>query len=226
MSNVTAAAIKALREKTGAGIVECKKALTEAEGNEEKAIENLRKHGLASATKKEGRVAAEGLVNAYIHAGGKIGVLLEVNCQTDFVARTEEFRAFVHDLAMHITAAEPRFTNKEDVPPEVLEKEREIALEQARLDPKNSGKPQQVLDRIVEGRISKFYQETCLMEQAFVKDQNITVGDLVRQMISKTGENIRVRRFTRYKMGEGLEKRTSDLGAEVQDLLGGAAASN
>jgi elongation factor Ts len=221
MPNVTPAAIKALREKTGAGMMECKKALTEAEGDEEKAIENLRKHGLASATKKEGRVAAEGLVNAYIHAGGKIGVLLEVNCQTDFVARTEEFRAFVHDLAMHITAAEPRFTNKEEVPAEVLEKEREIALEQAQLDPKNSGKPQQVLDKIVEGRVSKFYQETCLMEQAFVKDQNITVGDLVRQMISKTGENIRVRRFTRYKMGEGLEKRTSDLGAEVQDLLGG-----
>lgn len=221
MSNVTPAAIKALREKTGAGMMECKKALTEAEGNEEKAIENLRKHGLATATKKAGRVAAEGLVNAYIHAGGKIGVLLEVNCETDFVARGEEFRAFVHNLAMHITAAEPRFTNKEDVPPEVLDKEREIALEQARLDPKNSGKPQQVLDKIVEGRIGKFYQETCLMEQAFVKDQNITVGDLVGQMISKTGENIRVRRFTRYKMGEGLEKRASDLGAEVQDLLGG-----
>lgn len=221
MSNVTPAAIKALRDKTGAGMMECKKALTEAEGNEEKAIENLRKHGLASATKKEGRVAAEGLVNSYIHAGGKIGVLLEVNCQTDFVARTEEFRAFVHDLAMHITAAEPRFTNKDEVPPDVLDKEREIALEQARLDPKNSGKPQQVLDKIVEGRISKFYQETCLMEQAFVKDQNITVGDLVKQMISKTGENIKIRRFTRYKMGEGLEKRTSDLGAEVQDLLGG-----
>ena len=221
MSNVTPAAIKALREKTGAGILECKAALTEAEGTEEKAIEILRKRGLASATKKEGRVAAEGLVNAYIHAGGKIGVLLEVNSQTDFVARTEEFRAFVHDLAMHITAAEPRFTNKEDVPPEVLDKEREIAIEQARLDPKNSGKPQQVLDKIVEGRLSKFYQETCLMEQAFVKDQNITVGDLVRQMISKTGDNIIVRRFTRYKMGEGLEKPPSDLGAEVQDLLGG-----
>jgi len=221
MSNVTPAAIKALREKTGAGMMECKAALTEAESNEEKAIEILRKRGLASATKKEGRVAAEGLVNAYIHAGGKIGVLLEVNCQTDFVARTEEFRAFVHDLAMHITAAEPRFTNKEDVPPAVLDKEREIALEQARLDPKNSGKPQQVLDKIVEGRLNKFYQETCLMEQAFVKDQNITVGDLVRQMISKTGENIIVRRFTRYKMGEGLEKPPSDLGAEVQDLLGG-----
>lgn len=221
MSNVTPAAIKMLRDKTGAGMMECKAALTEAEGNEEKAIEILRKRGLASASKKEGRVAAEGLVNAYIHAGGKIGVLLEVNCQTDFVARTEEFRAFVHDLAMHITAAEPRFTNKEDVPAEVQEKEREIALEQARLDPKNAGKPQQVLDKIIEGRLSKFFQETCLMEQPFVKDQNVTVGQLVAQMVAKTGENIKVRRFTRYKMGEGLEKRSSDLGAEVQEMLGG-----
>lgn len=224
MSNVTPAAIKALRDKTGAGMMECKAALNEAEGSEDKAIEILRKRGLASASKKEGRVAAEGLVNAYIHAGGKIGVLLEVNCQTDFVARTEEFRAFVHDLAMHITAAEPRYNNKEDVPADVLEKEKEIALEQARMDPKNANKPAQVLEKIVEGRISKFYQETCLMEQPFVKDQNITVGDLVRQMISKTGENVRVRRFTRYKMGEGLEKRASDLGSEVQDLLGGASS--
>jgi elongation factor Ts len=222
MSNgVTPAAIKALREKTGAGMMECKRALTEAEGEEEKAIEILRKHGLATATKKSGRIAAEGLVNSYIHAGGKIGVLLEVNCETDFVARSEEFRTFVHDLAMHITAAEPRFVSKEDVPADVLDKEQEIALEQARLDPKNAGKPPQVLEKIVEGRLSKFYQEACLMEQPFVKDQNITVGDLVRQMITKTGENVRLRRFTRYKMGEGLEKRSSDLSAEVQDLLGG-----
>ena len=222
MSNgVTPAAIKALREKTGAGMMECKRALTEAEGQEEKAIEILRKHGLATATKKSGRIAAEGLVNSYIHAGGKIGVLLEVNCETDFVARSEEFRTFVHDLAMHITAAEPRFVSKEDVPADVLDKEQEIALEQARLDPKNAGKPPQVLEKIVEGRLSKFYQEACLMEQPFVKDQNITVGDLVRQMITKTGENVRLRRFTRYKMGEGLEKRSSDLSAEVQDLLGG-----
>jgi len=222
MSNgVTPAAIRALREKTGAGMMECKAALVEAEGNEEKAIEILRKRGLAAATKKASRIAAEGLVNAYIHAGGKIGVLLEVNCQTDFVARTDDFRTFVHDLAMHITAAEPRFITKEDVPPDVLDKEKEIALDQARLDPKNAGKPAQVLEKIVEGRLSKFYQEACLMEQPFVKDQNITVGDLVSQMIQKTGENIKVRRFTRYKMGEGLEKRSSDLGGEVQDLLGG-----
>ncbi|HWP42431.1 MAG TPA: translation elongation factor Ts [Blastocatellia bacterium] len=220
-NQITPAAIKALREKTGAGMMECKSALTEAAGNEEKAIEILRKRGLATATKKSSRVAAEGMVDAYIHAGGKIGVLVEVNCETDFVARGEDFRSFVHDLAMHVTAAEPRFITKEDVPAEVLEKEREIALEQARSDPKNANKPQQVLDKIVEGRLTKFYQETCLMEQPFIKDQNITVGDLVRQMISKTGENIKVRRFTRYKMGEGLDKRVSDLGAEVQELLGG-----
>jgi elongation factor Ts len=221
MGTISPAAIKALREKTGAGMMECKSALTEAEGNEEKAIEILRKRGLATATKKAGRIAAEGLVDSYIHAGGKVGVLVEVNCETDFVARGQEFRSFVHDLAMHITAAEPRYVSKEDVTEEVLAKEREIALEQARSDPKNANKPQQVIDKIIEGRVSKFYQEVCLMEQPFVKDQNISVGDLVRQMISKTGENIKVRRFVRFKMGEGLEKRSSDLGAEVKDLLGG-----
>jgi elongation factor Ts len=218
---VTPAAIKALREKTGAGMMECKSALTEAAGDENSAIDILRKRGLATATKKSGRVAAEGVVDSYIHAGGKIGVLLEVNCETDFVARTEQFRGFVHDLAMHITAAEPRFITKEDVPAEVLDKEREIALEQARLDPRNANKPDQVLEKIVEGRVSKFYQEACLMEQPFIKDQNITVGELVRRTISNTGENVRVRRFTRFKMGEGLEKRSSDLGAEVQEILGG-----
>lgn len=220
-NEITPATIKALREKTGAGMMECKAALTEAEGIEEKAIDVLRKRGLASATKKSGRVAAEGLVHSYIHAGGKIGVLVEVNCETDFVARGEEFRSFVHDLAMHITAAEPRFTGKEEVPAEVLEKEREIALEQAKQDPKNANKPQQVLDKIIEGRLSKFFQEACLLEQPFVKDQNMTVGELVKSMIAKTGENIRVRRFTRFKMGEGIEKRASDIGADVRDLLGG-----
>ncbi len=218
---VTPAAIKALREKTGAGMMECKGALTEAEGNEEKAIEILRKRGLATATKKSGRVAAEGLVDSYIHAGGKIGVLVEVNCETDFVARGEEFRSFVHDLAMHITAAEPRYTTKEEVPEDILAKEREIALAAAKADQKNANKPDQVFEKIVEGRLTKYYQETCLMEQPYVKDQNISVGDLVRQMISKTGENVKVRRFIRFKMGEGLEKRSSDLGAEVQELLGG-----
>ena len=218
---ITPAAIKALREKTGAGMMECKAALSEAEGSEDKAIDILRKRGLASATKKAGRVAAEGLVDSYIHAGGKIGVLVEVNCETDFVARGEEFRSFVHDLAMHVAAAEPRFLTKDEVSEDVLDKEREIALEQARTDPKNANKPQQVLDKIVEGRMSKFYQEVCLMEQPFVKDQNLTIGQLVTSMISKTGENIKVRRFVRFKMGEGLEKRVSDIGADVRDLLGG-----
>lgn len=222
MSNaITPATIKALREKTGAGMMECKAALTESEGNEEKAIEILRKRGLATATKKSGRVAAEGLVDSYIHAGGKIGVLVEVNCETDFVARGEEFRNFVHDLAMHVAAAEPRYTTKEEVPAEVLDKEREIALDQAKQDPKNANKPQQVLDKIVEGRLSKFYQEACLMEQPFVKDQNITVSQLVTSMVAKTGENVKVRRFVRFKMGEGLEKRVSDISADVRDLLGG-----
>ena len=222
MSNaITPAAIKALREKTGAGMMECKAALTESQGDEEKAIEFLRKRGLASAAKKSGRIAAEGIVDSYIHAGGKIGVLVEVNCETDFVARGEEFRTFVHDLAMHIAAAEPRYLTKEEVPAELLDKEREIALEQAKQDPKNANKPQQVLDKIVEGRLSKFYQDVCLMEQPFVKDQNTTVGVLVSSMTGKTGENVKVRRFVRFKMGEGLEKRSSDLGAEVQELLGG-----
>src|SRR5215510_10717272 len=183
---VSPAAIKALREKTGAGMMECKGALTEAEGNEEKAIEILRKRGLATATKKSGRIAAEGLVDAYIHAGGKIGVLVEVNCETDFVARGDEFRTFVHDVAMQIAAAEPRFIVKEDVPAAVLDKEREIALEQARSDPKNENKPAVVLEKIVEGRLVKFYQEACLMEQPFIRDQNKTVGDLIRQLIQNT----------------------------------------
>ncbi|HUK89908.1 MAG TPA: translation elongation factor Ts [Blastocatellia bacterium] len=222
MSNqVTPALIKALREKTGAGMMECKSALTEAEGNEEKAIEVLRKRGLATATKKSGRIAAEGLIEAYIHAGGKVGVLVEVNCESDFTARSEEFHALAHDLAMHITAAEPTFIDKESVPPEVLEKEKEIAREQVRLDPKSAIKPANVIDAIVEGRVAKFYQESCLLEQPFIKDQNITVGDRVRQLIQSTGENIRIRRFARYKMGEGIQKKVSDLGADVKELLGG-----
>jgi elongation factor Ts len=222
MSNqgISPAAIKALRDKTGAGMMECKIALVESSGDEEKAIEILRKRGLATASKKSGRIAAEGLVHSYIHAGGKIGVLVEVNCETDFTARSEEFRTLVHDISMQIAAAEPRFVLKEDVPTPILDKEREIALEQARLDPKNENKPVQVLEKIVEGRLVKFYQEACLMEQPFIRDQNKAVGDLIRQLIQNTGENIRVRRFERYKMGEGLEKRVTDLGAEVKELLG------
>ncbi|MEW6734585.1 MAG: translation elongation factor Ts [Acidobacteriota bacterium] len=219
MAEITAAAVKALREKTGAGMLECKSALVEAQGDEERAIEVLRKRGLTTAKKKEGRVAAEGIVGSYIHMGGKVGVLVEVNCETDFVARGEEFHAFVKDIAMQICAAEPRFVAKEDVPVELLNKEQEIAREQALADEKNKNKPPQVVDKIVEGRISKYYAEVCLLEQPFIKDQTITVGDLVKQMVAKIGENIRVRRFVRFKMGEGLEKRKDDFASEVAAAL-------
>src|SRR5437764_13506547 len=165
MAEITAGAVKSLREKTGAGMMECKNALTEANGNEEQAIEILRKRGLASARKKEGRIAAEGAVGSYIHMGGKVGVLVEVNCETDFVARGEEFQQLVKDVAMHVAAAEPRYVSREEVPTDALDKEREIARAQAKNDPKNASKPDQVIERIVEGRLNKFYEEAVLMDQ-------------------------------------------------------------
>jgi len=207
--------VRILREKTGAGMMECKKALTEADGNEEKAIEILRKSGLASAKKREGRVAAEGAVTSYIHMGGKVGVLLEVNCETDFVARSEYFQKFIRDVAMHICASEPQFVSREEVPADVIEKEREIALGQATADPKNANKPANILEKMVQGRIDKFLTDVVLLQQPFVKDQTITIGDLVTQMTAKTGEKVSIRRFTRYKLGEGLEKRVDDFAAEV-----------
>ena len=207
---ITAEMVKALREKTGAGMMECKKALTESDGNEEQAIENLRKSGLASAKKREGRIAAEGIVGSYIHMGGKVGVLVEVNCETDFVARSDEFQKFVKDLAMHICASEPQYVGKEDLPAELIEKEREIARGQALADPKNASKPENIIEKMIEGRLEKFYTETILLEQPFVKDQAVTIGELVVQLTAKTGEKISIRRFTRYKMGEGLEKRQED----------------
>ena len=219
MADITANAVKSLREKTGAGMMECKKALVEAEGNEEQAIEVLRKHGLASARKKEGRIAAEGAVGSYIHMGGKVGVLVEVNCETDFVARGEEFQQLVKDIAMHIAAAEPRYVSKEEVPAEAINKEREIAGAAARNEPKNANKPDQVIDKIVEGRINKFYEEAVLLDQPFVKDPAKTVGELVTEKVAKTGERITIRRFSRYKMGEGLQKRGEDFGGEVASLL-------
>lgn len=219
MAEITAAAVKSLREKTGAGMMECKTALTEAQGDEEKAIEILRKRGLASAKKKEGRIAAEGIVGSYIHMGGKVGVLVEINCETDFVARGENFQSFVKDIAMHICAAEPRFVSKEDVSEDVLNKEREIAREQAMSDEKNKNKPAQVIDKIVEGRISKFYAEVCLLDQPFIKDQSITISDLLKQQIATIGENIRIRRFVRFKMGEGIEKKKDDFAGEVAAAL-------
>src|SRR5919198_2454364 len=222
MAEVTAAAVKQLREKTGAGMMECKNALTEANGNEEQAIEILRKRGLASARKKEGRVAAEGAVGSYIHMGGKVGVRVEVNCETDFVARTEEFQALVKDIAMHIAAAEPRYVSREEVPADVLDKEREITRAQISNDPKNANKPAQVVDKIVEGRLNKFYEESVLLDQPFVKDPAKTVNELLTEKIAKTGERITVRRFTRYKMGEGLARRADDFGGEVAALAGGS----
>ena len=221
MAEITAAAVKALREKTGAGMMECKKALTEAGGNEEQAIEILRKRGMATAGKKAGRVAAEGAVGSYIHMGGKVGVLVEVNCETDFVARTEEFQSLVKDIAMHIAAAEPRFVTREEVPADVIAKEREIMGEQAKNDPKNANKPEQVIEKIVEGRLNKFYEEAVLLDQPFVKDPAKTVNELLTEKIAKTGERITVRRFSRYKMGEGLQKRADDFGGEVAALAGG-----
>jgi len=212
--------VKQLREKTGAGMMECKNALVEASGDEEKAINILRERGLASAKKREGRIAAEGIVGSYIHMGGKVGVLVELNCETDFVARGEEFQQLVKDIAMHIAAAEPRYVTREEIPADVLEHEREIYRAQTRNDPKNANKPEPVIEKIVDGRLNKFYEETVLVDQPFVKAPEKTVGELVTEKVSKTGERITVRRFTRYKMGEGLERRTEDFGGEVASMLG------
>ena len=219
MSNITAGMVKDLRERTSAGMMDCKKALVEADGDMEKAIEILRKKGLSQAAKKAGRVAAEGAVGSYIHAGGKIGVLVEVNCETDFVARTDEFQELVRDIAMHIAAAEPRFVTRDEVTEDVLDAERRIAREQAL----EQGKPENVVERIVEGKVGKFYGEAVLLEQPYVKDPDKTVQQLLHEKIAKIGENIQVRRFARYKLGEGIEKRSEDFAAEVAAQIGEAA---
>jgi elongation factor Ts len=195
--NISAEMVKELREKTGVGFMECKSALQESKGDIEEAITILRKRGLASLAKKSGRETKDGLIGAYIH-NGKIGVMLEVNCETDFVARNPDFQTLVKDLAMHIAASDPRFIRKEDVTEDVLAKEREIYMEQAR----STGKPENVLDKIVDGRMSKYYAEACLLEQPFVKDPAVSVRDLIASHIQKIGENIQVRRFVRYKLGE------------------------
>jgi elongation factor Ts len=199
---VSASSVKDLREKTGAGIMDCKKALAETGGDLEKAVDYLRQKGLAAAAKKVNRVAAEGSVGAYIHAGGKIGVLVELNCETDFVARTEEFQALLKDIAMQIAAANPHYVRQEDVSGEELEKERGIFRGQAL----ESGKPKKIIDKIVEGKMERFYSEVCLLEQAFIKDPDRKVGDIIRDAIARLGENIQVRRFTRYHLGEGVQK--------------------
>ncbi|UOF89384.1 translation elongation factor Ts [Fodinisporobacter ferrooxydans] len=209
--SISASLVKELREKTGAGMMDCKKALTETNGDMEKAIEFLREKGLAAAAKKSGRITAEGLVESYIHAGGRIGVLVEVNCETDFVAKNEAFRTLVKDIAMQIAAAKPEFVRREEVSQETLEKEKEILRAQAL----NEGKPANIVDKMVEGRIEKYYKEFCLLEQPFVKNPDLTVQQLVNETIAKIGENISVRRFVRFEMGEGLEKRQDDFAAEV-----------
>jgi elongation factor Ts len=203
--------VKKLREISGAPMMECKKALEEARGDVDVAFTTLRKRGMASAAKKASRVATEGLVGSYIHAGGKIGVIVEVNCETDFVARTDEFQELAHDLAMQICATDPRFIRREDVDPGILDREREILRDQAA----KSGKPSEVLDRIVEGRLAKFFEDNCLYEQHFIKDLSggQTVAELIASKVAKFGENITVRRFARFKVGEGISKPASEASA-------------
>jgi elongation factor Ts len=215
--NVTAQMVKELRERTGAGMMACKAALVETGGDLDAAIAVLRKKGLAAAAKKAGRITAEGAVGSYIHAGGKIGVLVEVNCETDFVARTDDFQQLVRDVAMHIAAADPRCVSRDEVTADLLDREREIFRQQALA----AGKPDKVVDRIVEGKIEKYYQENVLLEQPFVKDTDHTVGEMIAEKVGKIGENIQVRRFARYVLGEGIEKRRDDFAEEVQNLAGG-----
>lgn len=212
---ISAKAVQELRASTGAGIMDCKKALAESEGNIEKAIEILRKKGLAAATKKSGRVTSEGAVASYIHGGGKLGVLLEVNCETDFVARTDVFQQLVKDISMHIAAANPLYLKREHVPAELIEKEREIYRAQF----EGSNKPSNVIEKIVDGKIDKYYSEVCLYEQPFVKDPDRTIQQLVTDTVAKLGENLNIRRFVRFVLGEGIEKEQKDLAAEVAAQL-------
>lgn len=214
---IAATTVKELRVITGAGFMDCKKALEDTNGNIEKAVEILREKGLAAAAKKAGRIAAEGIVESYIHMGGKIGVMVEVNCETDFVAKTPEFRTFVRDIAMHIAASNPLYLTKEEVPEETITKEREILRAQAL----NEGKPEKIVERMVEGRIEKYYKEVCLLEQPFVKDTDKSIKDIVSERVSLIGEKIDIRRFTRYEMGEGLQKRQDDFVQEVMNQMKG-----
>jgi len=200
--DISATMVRDLREKTGAGMMDCKKALSESGGNFEKAVDYLRQKGLATAAKRAGRVASEGRIGSYIHAGGKIGVMVEVNCETDFVAKTDDFQAFAKDLAMQIAASSPLYVRREDVPAEALEKEREIYRIQAR----EAGKPEKVIDKIVEGKLEKYYGEVCLLEQVFVKDTDVKIQDLMNGLIGKLGEKIEIRRFARFQVGEGMVK--------------------
>jgi elongation factor Ts len=220
MAEVSANMVKELREKTGAGMMDCKKALAESGGDFAKAEEYLRKKGLSAAAKKAGRVASEGAVASYIHMGGKIGVLVEVNCETDFVARTEGFQALLKEIAMQIAAAAPQFVRREEVPAEVIAKEMEIARAQAR----EQKKPDAIVDKIAQGKVEKFYKEVVLLEQPYVRDDKKTVQDVVNDAVAKIGENIQVRRFARFVLGEGLQKKQENLAEEVAKVAGAARA--
>ncbi len=208
--SISAAQVKELRERTGAGMLNCKNALVEVDGDIEKAVDLLREKGLSQAAKKSSRIAAEGLVDSYIH-GGRIGVLIEVNTETDFVAKNAEFKKFVRDLAMQVAASNPKYISIEDVPEEDVNREKEVLIHQVI----NEGKPEHVAEKIVEGRLGKFYEQVCLLEQSFIKDPSMKVKDLLNEKISKIGENIVIRRFERYEVGEGLEKREEDFAEEV-----------
>ncbi|KAF0091463.1 MAG: elongation factor T [Fusobacteria bacterium] len=213
---ISANLVKELRERTGAGMMDCKKALTETNGDTEKAIEFLREKGLSAAAKKAGRIATEGVIETYIHGVGRIGVMLELNCETDFVAKTDEFKELAKDIAMHIAAARPEFLKPEEVPTEELEKEKSILRAQAL----NEGKPEKIVDKMVEGRIAKYFKDVCLLEQPFVKDPDKTISQLITEKVAKIGENISVRRFVRYELGEGMAKKEDNFADEVASMMG------
>jgi elongation factor Ts len=214
MAEITAALVNELRQRTGAGMMECKKALVEAKGDIGEAEVILRKRGIAGASKKAGRVTRQGLIGSYIHAGGQLGVMVEVNCESDYVALTDDFKELVHDIAMHIAAADPRFLRREDVPADLIEKEKDIARDRAR----NEGKPDKVLDRIVEGRIAKFYEEVCLLDQPFVKEATVTIEQLVKQKIAKLGENIGIARYVRFKVGDVAAAEAGSENAQLESV--------
>ncbi len=212
---ITAEMVKELRERTGAGMMDCKRALVETNGDIEKAIDELRTKGLAKAAKKAGRVASEGVVTSYIHGGGRIGVLVEVNCETDFVAKTNDFKQLAYDIAMQIAASNPEYLNRESVSQEVINREKEVLKAQAL----EEGKPEKVIEKMVEGRVEKFFKERCLLEQAFIKDLDKSVQELINENIARMGENITIRRFARYEVGEGIEKESCDFASEVMSQL-------
>ncbi|MBS5916482.1 MAG: translation elongation factor Ts [Clostridiales bacterium] len=212
MANITASMVKELREQTGSGMMDCKKALQETDGDMDKAVDLLREKGMADSAKKAGRIAAEGVIASYLHMGGRIGVMVEINCETDFVAKTDAFKEFAQNIAMHIAAANPSYLTAEEVPEEELNHEREVLKAQAL----NENKPEHIVEKMVEGRLKKYYAENCLMQQAYIRSESDeTIEDIVKSAIAEFGENIKIRRFTRYEMGEGLEKRSEDFAAEV-----------